>query len=87
MRSTNVYEDQSLGIFRLEDKLAAAEYALMTDGSRMAMWGRYLTLHARYQLSFGASSFYLARCLHLISLVKDMWWLAMALFLVCIIEV
>ncbi|KAF8552943.1 TrkH-domain-containing protein [Imleria badia] len=68
VRSTNVYEEQSLGIFHLEDQLSAAEQAFRTNGSRMAMWGRYLAMHARYQLSF------------------DMWWLALALFLVCIIE-
>ncbi|KAH0829084.1 cation transport protein-domain-containing protein [Lanmaoa asiatica] len=67
VRSTNVYEEQSLGIFH-SDQLSAVEQAFQTNGSRMAMWGHYLAMHARYQLSF------------------DMWWLALALFLVCIIE-
>lgn len=58
VRSTNVYEDQSLGIFHAEDKLSAAERAFNnTDGSRMIMWGHYLAMHARHQLSFGAPSF------------------------------
>ncbi|KAF8435126.1 cation transport protein-domain-containing protein [Boletus edulis BED1] len=68
VRSTNVYEEQSLGIFHPDDQLSAAEQVFNTNGSRMAMWGRYLAMHARYQLSF------------------DMWWLALALFLICIIE-
>lgn len=57
VRSTNVYEEQSLGIFHLDDQLSAAEQVFKTNGSRMAMWGHYLAMHARYQLSFGASSF------------------------------
>lgn len=57
MRSTNVYEEQSLGIFHSDDQLSAAEQAFNTDGSRMAMWGRYLAMHARYQLSFGTFPF------------------------------
>ncbi|KAI9568878.1 cation transport protein-domain-containing protein [Boletus coccyginus] len=68
VRSTNVYEEQSLGIFHSDDQLSAAERVFQTNGSRMAMWGRYLAMHARYQLSF------------------DMWWLALALVLICIIE-
>lgn len=57
VRATNVYEEQSLGIFHSDDQLSAAERAFKTNGSRMAMWGRYLAMHARYQLSFGASLF------------------------------
>ena len=38
------------------------------EGTRVAVWGRYLAWHARRQLAF------------------DMWWLGLALFLVCIIE-
>ncbi|KIK97977.1 hypothetical protein PAXRUDRAFT_135185 [Paxillus rubicundulus Ve08.2h10] len=68
VRSTNVYEEQSLGIFRNADGLSDVERAFQFTGSRMTVWGRYLAMHARHQLSF------------------DMWWLALALFLVCIIE-
>lgn len=86
MRSTNVYEEQSLGIFHSDDQLSAAERAFETNGSRMAMWGRYLAMHARHQLSFGASLFILPVVFLRIS-VEDMWWLALALVLICIIEV
>ncbi|KAJ3737528.1 cation transport protein-domain-containing protein [Lentinula guzmanii] len=67
VRSTNVYEEQSLGVYRssigdFEDP------DFQVTGPRMTVWSKYLTMHARKQLSF------------------DMWWLGLALFLVCIIE-
>jgi len=65
VRSTNVYEEQSLGVFRDDNEL---EEQFQPTGDRVTVWGRYLAMHARKQLSF------------------DMWWLALALFLVCIIE-
>ncbi|THV06206.1 hypothetical protein K435DRAFT_773402 [Dendrothele bispora CBS 962.96] len=65
VRSTNVYEEQSLGVFRDDDE---DEDNFEATGSRVTVWSRYLALHARKQLSF------------------DMWWLGLALFLVCIIE-
>jgi len=65
VRSTNVYEEQSLGVFR-DDEVHEEQFQL--TGDRVTVWGRYLAMHARKQLSF------------------DMWWLALALFLVCIIE-
>ncbi|KAI0669657.1 cation transport protein-domain-containing protein, partial [Trametes maxima] len=67
VRSTNVYEEKSLGVFASEDDLTPEE-ALNRPGNRATVWGRYLAMHARKQLSF------------------DMWWLGVALFLVCIIE-
>lgn len=70
VRSTNVYEERSLGIFEDEEDDAGIENEEdypVTD-SRVAIWGRYLARHARRQLSF------------------DMWWLALALFLICIVE-
>ncbi|KAH9942175.1 cation transport protein-domain-containing protein [Epithele typhae] len=66
VRSTNVYEEKSLGVFNDEGSLE--EESFNPSGSRAAVWGRYLAMHARRQLSF------------------DMWWLGLALFLVCIIE-
>ncbi|GLB38209.1 putative cation transport protein [Lyophyllum shimeji] len=66
IRSTNVYEEQSLGIFPAED-MSEAEFEEPT-GPRLNVWGRYLAMHARRQLAF------------------DMWWLAAAVFLICIIE-
>ncbi|KAG6335404.1 hypothetical protein ID866_3678 [Astraeus odoratus] len=50
VRSTNVYEEQSLGVFRDEDSDEEDDFE--PTGSRIAIWGRYLTMHARRQLSF-----------------------------------
>ncbi|TBU40177.1 cation transport protein-domain-containing protein [Dichomitus squalens] len=66
VRSTNVYEEKSLGIFNDDDD--DSEAGFNPTGNRATVWGRYLAMHARKQLSF------------------DMWWLGLALFLVCIIE-
>ncbi|KAK0195856.1 cation transport protein-domain-containing protein [Armillaria mellea] len=67
VRSTNVYEEQSLGVYR-ETKESEGESAFEPTGPRVTVWSRYLAMHARKQLAF------------------DMWWLGLALFLVCIIE-
>ncbi|KAH9006185.1 cation transport protein-domain-containing protein [Lactarius hatsudake] len=67
VRSTNVYEERSLGIY--EDGSSVDEEGIRLSGDRMTVWGNYLATHARKQLAF------------------DMWWLGLALFLVCIIEV
>lgn len=72
VRSSNVYEEQSLGIYDREnsDEMEDEEQFQNQGGdSRVAVWGRYLSHHARRQLAF------------------DIWWLALAVFLVCIIEV
>ncbi|KAI0090704.1 cation transport protein-domain-containing protein [Irpex rosettiformis] len=66
VRSTNVYEEKSLGVF--EDDVSIDEENFRPEGPRATIWSRYLAMHMRRQLSF------------------DMWWLALALFLVCIIE-
>ncbi|KAG2366187.1 cation transport protein-domain-containing protein [Suillus spraguei] len=66
VRSTNVYEEQSLGIY--DDNESEDENAFSATGPRMTVWSRYLAMHARRQLAF------------------DMWWLCLALVLVCIIE-
>jgi len=55
VRSTNVYEERSLGIFEDEEDdsdIENEEDYPVTD-SRVAVWGRYLGRHARRQLSFG----------------------------------
>ncbi|THH13668.1 hypothetical protein EW146_g6584 [Bondarzewia mesenterica] len=85
VRSTNVYEERSLGIYP-EDEESDAEDDFSTSGARITVWSRYLTMHARKQLAFGND-------LRRVSIenkpdffTKDMWWLALALFLVCIIE-
>ena len=54
VRSTNVYEEKSLGVYHDDDD-AMTETGFNVTGNRAAVWGRYLTMHARRQLSFGAS--------------------------------
>jgi len=66
VRSTNVYEEKSLGIY--EDDTSFDEEKINLSGDRVTIWGNYLAMHARKQLAF------------------DMWWLGLALFLLCIIE-
>ncbi|KDR75691.1 hypothetical protein GALMADRAFT_248309 [Galerina marginata CBS 339.88] len=68
VRSTNVYEEQSLGIFNPDNPDAENEGTFEPSGPRMNVWSRYLAMHARQQLAF------------------DMWWLALSLFVICIIE-
>ncbi|KAI0823989.1 TrkH-domain-containing protein [Trametes gibbosa] len=71
VRSTNVYEAGSLGVYESgdeDDELNDDAHWNRPSESRVAIWGRYLARHARRQLSF------------------DMWWLAVSLFLLCIIE-
>jgi len=70
VRSTNVYEEKSLGIYGKEDQNDEDDIddPQRAAESRVAIWGRYLYRHLRRQLSF------------------DMWWLALTLFLLCIIE-
>ncbi|KAJ8489572.1 hypothetical protein ONZ45_g13536 [Pleurotus djamor] len=65
VRSTNVYEEKSLGVYP-EDEEEEDEFN--PQGPRSSVWGRYLSMHARKQLAF------------------DMWWIASAIFLVCIVE-
>ncbi|KAI0059918.1 hypothetical protein BV25DRAFT_1918057 [Artomyces pyxidatus] len=50
VRSTNVYEEQSLGIYQDEESLD--EENMTFSGSRMTVWSHYLAMHARKQLSF-----------------------------------
>ncbi|KAF5380579.1 hypothetical protein D9615_004675 [Tricholomella constricta] len=66
IRSTNVYEEQSLGIFPEDNDIDEEDF--QATGPRVAVWSRYLAMHARKQLAF------------------DMWWLGLALFVVCMNE-
>jgi hypothetical protein len=50
VRSTNVYEERSLGIF---DEEYQEQEPDAENGSRVVIWGRYLAWHARKQLAFG----------------------------------
>lgn len=51
IRSTNVYEEQSLGIFPEDDEPDEEDFE--PTGPRMTVWSRYLAMHARKQLAFG----------------------------------
>lgn len=55
VRSTNVYEEQSLGIFE-EGEESDDEEDFQPTGRRISVWSRYLAMHARRQLSFGMYS-------------------------------
>lgn len=54
VRSTNVYEERSLGVFdpqdEEEDKDLGPEELQQGRGK---VWGRYIAMHARKQLAFG----------------------------------
>jgi len=62
VRSSNVYEERSLGL--AEDDSSEDGGEEPTD----KIWGSHLAWHARKQLAF------------------DMWWIVLALVLICIIE-
>jgi hypothetical protein len=84
IRSTNVYEEKSLGIYT--DDTSIDEEKFTSSGDRMTVWGNYLAMHARKQLAFGMRTFRdYVDGLHHPQL--DIWWLGLALFLLCIIEV
>lgn len=53
VRSTNVYEEQSLGIFEEEEDNDENDESFQATGHRVTIWSRYLAMHARRQLSFG----------------------------------
>ncbi len=52
VRSTNVYEERSLGVFE-EDDESVDEEAFKADDPKTTIWSRYLAMHMRRQLSFG----------------------------------
>lgn len=56
VRSTNVYEEKSLGVYH-ESNEEEEEAQFRHDGPRMHVWGRYLAMHARQQLAFGELRF------------------------------
>ncbi|PVF97493.1 TrkH-domain-containing protein [Serendipita vermifera] len=72
VRSTNVYEDRSLGVYEEEedsDEEEEMEEAYARDKrSRPVVWGSYLAWHAKRQLAY------------------DIWWVAGAWLLVSIFE-
>ncbi|KAF8911487.1 cation transport protein-domain-containing protein [Gymnopilus junonius] len=85
VRSTNVYEEQSLGIFHRDDT-SEDEKAFQAAGPRMNVWSRYLAMHAKQQLAFGKYPICHLTSTILTFLSLDMWWIALSLFLICIIE-
>ena len=86
VRSTNVYEERSLGIYH-DDASESMNEEIFSSGDRMSVWGNYLAMHARKQLAFGMSVFMTVIGFSSYHTRLDMWWLGLALFLVCIIEV
>jgi hypothetical protein len=56
VRSTNVYEEKSLGIFENDEDDGEDEEDFELTGPRVTVWGRYLAMHARKQLAFGMFS-------------------------------
>ncbi|KZV64154.1 TrkH-domain-containing protein [Peniophora sp. CONT] len=74
VRSTNVYEEKSLGIFEEEEDEEKVMEDIENDAAypesdgRVAIWGRYLGRHVRHQLSY------------------DLWWLMLALVVLAIVE-
>lgn len=72
VRSTNVYEERSLGVFDDDSDDDSDPGDVPAPWSRREAsgqrWGSYLVHHARKQLSF------------------DLWWLAFSLWLLCIVE-
>lgn len=87
VRSTNVYEEQSLGVFRDEPDPPDEDNFQPTGESRVAVWSSYLAMHARKQLAFGTIALENDFVPVLTFRAPDMWWLGLAVFLVCIIEV
>src|SRR6267154_1611278 len=86
VRATNVYEERSLGIYKDDISIDGEENFSSFSGNRMSIWGNYLTMHARRQLAFGTRpSHDHEHEVHHRRL--DMWWLGLALFLICVIEV
>jgi hypothetical protein len=55
VRSTNVYEERSLGIYHNDSESMNEE--IFGSGDRMTVWGNYLAMHARKQLAFGMRAF------------------------------
>ncbi|KAG8907173.1 low affinity potassium transporter [Tulasnella sp. 403] len=76
IRSTNVYEQRSLGIYQDvetesddgDPDVDESAAKLVRGGKGEILFSKYLGMHVRRQLSY------------------DLWWLALAMFLICIVE-
>lgn len=63
VRSTNVYEERSLGIYHGESEAEDDEEAHFNPvGNRYTVWSRYLAMHMRKQLSFGEYPSHFGHC-------------------------
>lgn len=80
VRSSNVYEERSLG---LDEEGMADE----DEEPKTKLWGSYLAWHARKQLAFGELSSVMTLGWELTFLAVDMWWIVLALVLICVVEV
>lgn len=90
VRSTNVYEERSLGLFEeaddsdSDDGEAGAAQPGPGRGSKML---GYLAFHARKQVRSFLTTTSCSELTRLgVQLAFDIWWLALALWLCCIIE-
>ncbi|EED83408.1 predicted protein, partial [Postia placenta Mad-698-R] len=68
VRSTNVYEEKSLGVFEDEDESIDVDETFTPSGNRMTVWSRYLGQHMRKQLSF--DMWWLGTALFLICIIE-----------------
>jgi Trk-type K+ transport system membrane component len=94
VRSTNVYEEKSLGIFADEVENDSDDSSLLSQErrfdhregeSRSKVWGEYLLWHAKSVSPFQRTPLKLTTTFRQ-QLAFDMWWLGLALWLICIIE-
>ena len=87
-----MYEEKSLGISYSDDDLDSDDEGdeVRVSEGRVAIWGKYLMRHMRRQLSFGERALItgsnVVRSVELTS-GSDIWWLALSLLLISIIEV
>jgi len=65
VRSTNVYEEKSLGVF---DDESSVDEQFAPSGNRVTVWSRYLAMHMRKQLSF--DMWWLGTALFLICIIE-----------------
>ncbi|KAJ2922682.1 hypothetical protein H1R20_g14420, partial [Candolleomyces eurysporus] len=52
IRSTNVYEEKSLGVFHSDERIETREENFRHEGPRITVWSRYLAMHMKQQLAF-----------------------------------
>lgn len=89
IRSTNVYEEKSLGVYEEEEDEEEEEPNIdgpEAQNNRVSVWGRYLAWHARQQLSFGNYAHVYLMIRWILTWLSDIWCLCLSLFLLCIIE-